>query len=127
MIRTIWNGSVHTRGFLHRYMPTNLLADAVTCTRRGLKWGVPAMLLAAPYLLIAAMCRGFIEQGGPGWLHLIVLVAIWNAVKMFWLGPVSLIRLARVRHLERKARRKAEAQPSKKQGRRAEVFLAGAP
>ena len=50
MIRQLWTLSVHTRAFLRRYMPTNILLDAIR-TRRGLKWGVPAMLLAVPYLL----------------------------------------------------------------------------
>ena len=53
MIRQLWTLSVHTRAFLRRYMPTNILLDAIR-TRRGLKWGVPAMLLAAPYLLAAS-------------------------------------------------------------------------
>lgn len=81
MLRTIWIASIHTRTFMRRYMPTNILIDAIR-TRRGLKWGVPAMLLAIPYLYIAATCRTLLEQGGPGWLHLIVLVCIWNALKM---------------------------------------------
>ena len=53
MFRLIWIASVHTRYFLRRYMPTNLLLDAVR-TRRGLKWGLPAMLLAVPYLYVAS-------------------------------------------------------------------------
>lgn len=55
MIRLIWAVSVHTRCFLRRYMPTDILLDAIR-TRRGLKWGIPAMLLAIPYLLIANVC-----------------------------------------------------------------------
>lgn len=47
VIRLLWTGSVHTRNFLRQYMPTNILLDAI-CTPRGLKWGVPAMLLAIP-------------------------------------------------------------------------------
>lgn len=67
MLRLIWTLSVHTRNFLRRYMPTNRLLDVI-CTRRGLKWGVSAMLLAIPYLLIlaAAIFRDLIEGGGPG-------------------------------------------------------------
>ncbi|WP_166788241.1 hypothetical protein [Cryobacterium glaciale] len=33
--------------FLRRLMPTNIVTDAIN-TRRGLKWGVPVMLLAVP-------------------------------------------------------------------------------
>lgn len=99
-----------TRGPISRLMPTNHLVDAVLYTRRGLKWGIPAMLLAAPYLLIAVMCRGFIEQGGPGWLNLLVIYGIYNASKIAWIGPISLIYLARTRFLERLARKRAERQ-----------------
>jgi hypothetical protein len=65
MIRLIWTVSVHTRYFLRRYMPTNILLDAIRTRRRGLKWGIPAMLLAIPYLLIANVCVELVEQGGP--------------------------------------------------------------
>ena len=94
MIRLIWAVSVHTRYFLRRYMPTNILLDAIR-TRRGLKWGIPAMLLAIPYVLIANVCVQLIEHDAPGWLHLIVLWAIWNTLKMLWIGPVSAVLLIR--------------------------------
>ncbi len=45
VIRLLWTGSVLTRNFLRRYMPTNILLDSIR-TPRGLKWGVPVMLLA---------------------------------------------------------------------------------
>lgn len=48
MFRLIWIASIHTRGFLRRWMPTNVLLDKIR-TRSGLKYGVPAMLLAIPY------------------------------------------------------------------------------
>lgn len=101
-----------TRSPISRLMPTNRLVDAVLYTRRGVKWGIPVMLLAAPYLLIAVMCRGFIEQGGPGWLNLLVIYGIYNAAKIAWIGPISLIYLARARFLEHRARKRAEAHQS---------------
>ena len=81
MIRLLWTASTEVRYFLRRYMPSNILLDLIR-RRNGLKWGVPAMLLAAPYLGVAAWCTNLIESGGPGWLHLVVLVCIWNALKM---------------------------------------------
>lgn len=102
MIRLIWAASVHTRYLLRRYMPTNILLDAIR-TRRGLKWGVPAMLLAIPYLLIANVCVQLIEGSSPGWLHLVVLWAIWNMLKMLWIGPVSVVLLIRARLREARA------------------------
>jgi len=86
MIRLLWALSVRTRYFLRRYMPTNVLLDAIR-TRRGLKWGVPAMLLAVPYLLVASICVNFIEDDGPGWLNLLVLLLLWNSMKLIVMGP----------------------------------------
>lgn len=70
MFRLIWALSVRTRYFLRRYMPTNILLDAIRI-RRGLRWGVPAMVLAIPYLYAASICAQLAENGGPGWLHLV--------------------------------------------------------
>ncbi|WP_407635323.1 hypothetical protein [Gryllotalpicola ginsengisoli] len=55
MIRLLWTLSTQARHYLRRYTPTNILLDRIR-TRRGLKWGIPAMLLAAPYLLAANYC-----------------------------------------------------------------------
>ncbi|MFT4235628.1 MAG: sulfate permease [Microbacterium sp.] len=105
MIRLLWVGSVRTRYFLRRYMPTNILLDLIR-TRRGLKWGLPTMLLAAPYLLAASICTNLIAGSGPGWLNLLVILFIWNAMKFLIMGPVSMVLLARARLRERAARRR---------------------
>lgn len=105
MIRQLWTLSVHTRAFLRRYMPTNILLDAIR-TRRGLKWGVPAMLLAVPYLLAASICTNFIDNGAPVWLHLIVLLCIWNAMKLTIIGSVSVVLLIRATATERVEQRR---------------------
>ncbi|QYF98285.1 sulfate permease [Microbacterium sp. PAMC21962] len=113
MIRQFWTLSVHTRAFLRRYMPTNILLDTIR-TRRGLKWGLPAMLLAAPYLLAASTFTTLIADDGPGWLNLFVLLCLWNTMKFIIMGPVSLILLARVRVRERvnvRAGRRATREP----------------
>lgn len=109
MIRLLWGLSAHTRYYLRRYMPTNIALDAIR-TRRGLKWGIPAMLLAAPYLLAANYCMTIIDDGGPGWLNLLVLLLSWNALKLLIMGPVSLVLLIRVRMQEAIARRHARRQ-----------------
>lgn len=106
MIRTTWNLSQKTAPVLRAWLPTNILRDAIY-TRRGLKWGIPAMLLAVPYLYGAAICRELIENGGPGWLHLMVILCIWNTFKMIWIGPVSLAKLAGARYRESAQRREA--------------------
>lgn len=107
MIRLIWNLSVRIRLFLRTWMPTNILLDAIH-TRRGLRWGIPAMLLALPYLLIANACVQAIDAGGPGWLHLVVLWSIWNSLKLLWIGPISVILLIGARLRERADRRRQQ-------------------
>lgn len=104
MLRLLWALSVRIRYFLWRYMPTNILLDLIR-TRRGLKWGIPAMLLAAPYLLAASISTNLIADGGPGWLNLLVLLLSWNAFKFLAIGPVSLVLLARARLREHRERR----------------------
>lgn len=124
MFRLIWFASIHIRSFMRRWMPTNIVLDKVR-TRRGLKWGIPAMLLAIPYLYAASLLIVIIRDGGPGWLNLVVLVAMWSALKMLWIGPVSLVLLARVRiheHAERRAQRREARQA---QAFAAEPIMAG--
>lgn len=104
MFRLIWIASVHTRYFLRRYMPTNIALDAIR-TRRGLPWGVPAMLLAIPYLYAASVVTTLIADGAPGGLHLGVLLLVWNAMKFIIMGPVSLVLLVRARATESRDRR----------------------
>lgn len=106
MFCLLWMLSVRIRYFLRRYMPTNLLLDLMR-TRRGLKWGIPAMLLAVPYLLAASICANLIAGGSPGWLNLLVLLFIWNAMKFLIMGPVSLIVLVRARRVEWSVRRRS--------------------
>ena len=103
MFRLIWAASVRTHGILS-YAPTNLLI-AATRTRRGLRWGIPAMLLAIPYLLAAHWCVTTIETGGPGWLNVVVLLCAWNSIKLTLNGPITLVLLICVRIRERNERR----------------------
>src|SRR5699024_12325490 len=62
MFRLIWFASIHIRSFMRRWMPTNIVLDKVR-TRRGLKWGIPAMLLAIPYLYTASLLTVIIRDG----------------------------------------------------------------
>ncbi|GAB3702557.1 hypothetical protein GCM10028815_10790 [Mariniluteicoccus flavus] len=59
-----------------------------------------------PYILIASVCSGSAADGGPGWLHLIVLWACWNALKFIVMGPVSVVLLIRARLREAAIRRR---------------------
>lgn len=105
MIRLLWALSAHARYYLRRYMLTNIALDAIR-TRRGLKWGIPAMVLAVPYFLAANYCLTLIEDGGPGWLNLLVLVLCWNALKFLIMGPISVVLLIRARVEESATRRR---------------------
>lgn len=104
MFRLIWIASVHIRYFLRRYMPSNVVLDLLR-SRRGLKYGLPAMLLAVPYLFVADLLTGLIEGGGPGWLHVLVAVCVWDSMKFVFMGPVSVMLLAGARAREWRARR----------------------
>jgi hypothetical protein len=92
-----------TYAFFQRTMPTNILIRA-THTRRGLKWGVPAMLLAVVYVVIAAALAQWVAGGAPGWINVLVLVCVWNALKFIVNGPITVVRLLRVRALEERLR-----------------------
>lgn len=111
MFRLIWIASIHTRDFLHRYMPTNIVLDVIR-TRRGLKWGVPAILLAIPYLAVGNVLTILIDRGAPGWFHLLVLLCIWNAFKFLVMGPVSVVLLMRARTPECRDRRLLSRSPA---------------
>lgn len=100
MFQIIWVISIRLRTFMRRYMPTNILLDAIR-TRRGLKWGVPAMLLAIPYLFAASICTALIDGGASRWLYVVALVCIWNALKFIVIGPVSVLLLLRCKRSER--------------------------
>ncbi|MBD7958639.1 sulfate permease [Microbacterium sp. Sa4CUA7] len=89
--------------YFQRSMPTNILVRA-THTRRGLKWGVPAMLLAVVYIVIAAALAQWVADGAPGWINLLVLLCLWNALKFAVNGPATAVRLTRVRARERRYR-----------------------
>jgi hypothetical protein len=104
MIRLLLAASMAVHDVLRRYMPTNIIRDLVR-TRQGLKWGVPAMLLAVPYFAVAYWLTTLLAGGAPGWLNLLVLVCVWSGIKMLWLGPISLVLLARVRAHKFAARR----------------------
>lgn len=103
---TLWNLSIKTRVFLRRVMPTNILLDKIR-TRRGLKWGIPAMLVGAAYIFAAAMCITLIDHGWSPWLYLAFALLLWNGLTFLLMGPVSLFLLIRVRIHEATARRRA--------------------
>lgn len=105
MFGLIWVVTARTHYALRRFMPTNIVLGAIY-TRRGLKWGVPAMLLAVPYAVAAVFIVGQVEAGGSGWLNVLALLFVWNALKFLVAGPVTLMRLLRVRGREAQRQRR---------------------
>lgn len=108
MFGLIWGATAHAYYALRRFMPTNILLDAIH-TRRGLKWGVPAMILAVPYAVATVLCAGLVDAGGSGWLNILAILFAWNALKILIAGPLTLVRLFRVQGREARARRWAAA------------------
>lgn len=104
MLRLIWTISVHVSTITRLYMPTNIALDALR-SRRGLKWGIPAMLVAVPYLYAASLLMALIDGGAPRWLFAVTVILIWDALKFVVMGPVSLATLLRVRAAESRQRR----------------------
>ena len=103
MLRT--SVAISARGYgVLRYAPTNLLLNAIR-TRRGLKWGIPAMLLAVAYFYAAAICTTILNHDGPGWLNALVILFTWNGFKMLRIDPVTLVlrRYIRVTRPDRRA------------------------
>ena len=99
MIRLILTVSSFIYAVLQRYAPTNIVLGRIR-RRRGLKWGVPAMLLAAPCIVLAYWCSPAIGDGAPGWFNLVILLCVWNALRFVAIGPISVALLIRVRHNE---------------------------
>ena len=96
MIALTWNVSTAIRGYLRYYMPSNIVLNLLR-TPRGLKWGTPAALALVPaYLLAAGLAAAAVERGGPGWLNVLVLVFLWNAMKFAAMGLWSLVLLVRL-------------------------------
>lgn len=78
---------------LRTYAPTNVLLDWLR-TRRGLNWAIPVALVLVPaYLFGASIATTVIEDGGPGWLNILVLLFVWNAIKFALMVPVSAVLL----------------------------------
>lgn len=97
MFGLIWGVTARAYYSLRRFMPTNILLDGIH-TRRGLKWGVPAMILAVPHGAATVLCAGLAERSRD-------TVRVERA-EVFIAGPVTLMRLLRVRGRESRARRR---------------------
>ena len=96
--------ATYLHAFFQAFMPTNIFINAVR-TRRGMKWGMLAWATLPIYYFIGTHITDYLAAGGPGWLNLVVLVIIWDIIKMFLLGPFSVMWLIGARFREFRARR----------------------
>ncbi len=79
--------------YLQAFAPTNILLRHLR-TPGGLKLAIPAALVLVPvYLFTAAITTTVIDDGAPGWLNLVVLICIWNAIRVVCIGVLSPILL----------------------------------
>ena len=75
--------------YLQAFAPTNILLRRLR-SRDGLKWAIlTALVLVPTYLFAAATTTSVIADGGPGWLNLVAVTCIWNAMKFAWLGVLT--------------------------------------
>lgn len=108
MLTIIFRTLTDVISFLLRFEPGLRLLARIR-RRDGLKWGVPAMLVAVPYFLIASTCVEIIANGGPGILHLLVFWCIIIGMAFILMGPVSLLLLTYARTAEAAQRHRARS------------------
>lgn len=97
MLGFIVSGVAGVVATLNRYLPSLRLIRRIVHRRDGHKWGVPAMLLAVPYFLIANIFKGILEGGGDAWFSLPLLWCLVMGSAFLALGPISLLLLAKAR------------------------------
>ena len=81
--------------YAHAYGPANLTI-AYLRTPRGLKWAIPAALIAVPTCLyIASLMTALVDHGASKWLLLITFVSYVDASKFAALAlwsPLMMLR-----------------------------------
>ncbi len=69
---------------LQLYAPSNLIVAHVRRHPPRLWVAGALLMLAVLLLLIAAICSEMAMTGGPGWLHVLFLIALWDAFKFMF-------------------------------------------
>lgn len=80
--------------YLQTYAPSNLLVAHVRRKRPRLRVAGALLALAAALMLGARVISEWAASGGHGWLHLLVLTAIWDCLKFAGLALAVLVRCA---------------------------------
>jgi|LSQX01.3.fsa_nt_gb hypothetical protein len=93
MLGFIVSGVARVVATLNRYLPSLRLIQRIIHRRDSHKWGVPAMLFAVPYFLVANIFKGIIEDGGHALFSVPLLWCLVMGIAFVVLGPISLILL----------------------------------
>ncbi|MGP4989494.1 MULTISPECIES: hypothetical protein [Actinomycetes] len=96
---------------LRPWIPSTILLDWFR-TQRDPKWGLWAMLAGVVYFGFAYGCTVLIDNGGPEWLHLFVLIGICEGFRFLFHGFGIYLRLRAARRKERRVARDADGQAS---------------
>lgn len=69
------------------------MPSAGSARRTGSKWAIPVAIVATlTYLFAMSVCMTIIERGGPGYLHVLVMLYAWNAIKFAVVGVLTPFR-----------------------------------
>ncbi len=88
--------------FLQMYAPSNAVVARVRQERPRVRIAAGLLLVSATLLAGALVLADWVVNGGPGWLNLVTLVAVWDAFKFTLLALAVLLRsgIARMRRVE---------------------------
>ncbi len=89
-----------------RWLPSNHLTTLLR-TRRGYRWGIPAVLFGVTYFVAGIACYGAVRLGHTEWFYLGMLICWWTALKLIAHGITATIRLLGARAHENLAVRRA--------------------
>jgi hypothetical protein len=81
---------------LGRRAPSNRLVAWVRAGRH-LRRGLAAALIGVACWWAAAVAAAAAGRGGAGWLHLVFVWLLWDAVKLTLAGPAGLVWAAQAR------------------------------
>lgn len=72
--------------YLRMYAPSNAVIARVRRGRPRLRVVAGVLALSSTLAAGALLLARWVACGGPGWLNLIILIAIWDAMKFAWLA-----------------------------------------
>ena len=70
-----------THRYLQMYAPSNAIVAKVRRERPRLRSAAGLLVLAAALASGALVLAQRVANGGPGWMNLIILITIWDALK----------------------------------------------